>query len=174
MKNNVKFITRTAVLIALLVVVQFVTKPLGQLVTGSCVNFVLIAATLLSGSWSAVLVALVSPFLASLFGIGPVIHALIPLVALGNLVLVLIYTLIVSKKTTLFAWVAGIVVGAVVKYLVLYLTIVRLALPLLNLPEAQVKAMSAAFGITQLITALIGGVIAMIAVPLVQKALRAK
>ena len=38
MNQTTKTITRTAVLLALLVVLQTVTKAAGQIVTGSCVN----------------------------------------------------------------------------------------------------------------------------------------
>ena len=41
MNQTTKTITRTAVLLALLVILQTVTKAAGQIVTGSCVNCVL-------------------------------------------------------------------------------------------------------------------------------------
>ena len=53
MKEKTIWITKTAVLIALLVVLQGMTKPLGQLVTGSCVNAVLAIAALLAGTFTA-------------------------------------------------------------------------------------------------------------------------
>ena len=43
------WIARTAVCLALLLAVQFFTKSLGQLVTGSCVNLVLAVAALIGG-----------------------------------------------------------------------------------------------------------------------------
>ena len=44
MKKKILWITRTAVLIALLVTLQWATSGLGQFVTGSCVNAVLYLA----------------------------------------------------------------------------------------------------------------------------------
>lgn len=41
MNKKTLWITETAVMIALLVALQWATKPLGQFVTGSCVNLVL-------------------------------------------------------------------------------------------------------------------------------------
>ena len=38
--GKIKWITRTAVFIALLVAFQYATKPMGQYVTGSAVNFI--------------------------------------------------------------------------------------------------------------------------------------
>ena len=58
MKTKIRWITETAVMLALLVSLQAITKPLGQLVTGSCVNAVLVVATLTAGVWSGVAVAL--------------------------------------------------------------------------------------------------------------------
>lgn len=70
MKKTV-WIARTAVCLALLIAIQFLTKSLGQLVTGSCVNLVLAIAALIGGVWSGVTVAVISPFCAYLLGIGP-------------------------------------------------------------------------------------------------------
>ena len=48
MRKNVRWITETAVMLALLIALQALTKPLGQLVTGSCVNAVLAVSVLLA------------------------------------------------------------------------------------------------------------------------------
>jgi len=49
MNKKIRWITETAILLALLVTLQAVTKPAGQLVTGSCVNTILAVAVLLGG-----------------------------------------------------------------------------------------------------------------------------
>ena len=77
MKKTV-WIARTAVCLALLIAIQFLTKSLGQLVTGSCVNLVLAIAALIGGVWSGVTVAVISPFCAYLLGIGPAFLPLVP------------------------------------------------------------------------------------------------
>ena len=52
MKNkNVRLIVRTAVMLALLVVLQAATKAAGQFVTGSCVNAVLAVSAWMCGVW---------------------------------------------------------------------------------------------------------------------------
>ena len=61
MKKTI-WIVRTAVCLALLLVLQVATKSLGQFVTGSCVNLVLAMAALTGGVWSGVIVAVISPF----------------------------------------------------------------------------------------------------------------
>ena len=60
MSKKVRWITETAVMLALLVALQALTKPLGQLVTGSCVNAVLAVSVLLAGLSSGIIVALAS------------------------------------------------------------------------------------------------------------------
>lgn len=70
MNKKTLWITETAVMIALLVALQWATKPLGQFVTGSCVNLVLGVSALVGGLWCGLTVALVSPFFAFLLGIG--------------------------------------------------------------------------------------------------------
>ena len=83
MKKKVLWITETAVMLALLVVLQWLTKPLGQFVTGSCVNAVLAIAVLFCGMSSGITVALVSPVCAYLLGIAPQILT-VPAIMIGN------------------------------------------------------------------------------------------
>ena len=59
MNKKTLWITETAVMIALLVALQWATKPLGQFVTGSCVNLVLGVSALVGGLWCGLTVALV-------------------------------------------------------------------------------------------------------------------
>ena len=61
MRKKVLWITETAVMLALLVTLQALTKPMGQLVTGSCVNAVLAISVLLVGMSSGITIALISP-----------------------------------------------------------------------------------------------------------------
>ena len=49
MMKKTAWIARTAICLALLLCLQFVTKSLGQFVTGSCVNLVIAMAALI---WS--------------------------------------------------------------------------------------------------------------------------
>ena len=157
-------------MIAVLVALQFATKAMGQFVTGSCVNMVLVVATLCGGFWCGFATALVSPFLAYLLGIGPALIQLVPAIALiqlvpaialGNISLAAIYALI-YKKVADKVWlrdVLAVVLAAAVKLAVLFLLIVKILIPLLALPDKQAAMMSAMFSWPQLVTALIGGVL---------------
>ena len=83
MRKNIRWITETAVMLALLMALQALTKPMGQLVTGSCVNAVLAITVLLVGMGSGIAVALCSPVCAFLLGIAPNFVTVLPIMA-GN------------------------------------------------------------------------------------------
>ena len=170
MKKRILWITETAVMLALLIVLQWATKPLGQIVTGSCVNAVLAVSVLLGGLWCGLTVALVSPFCAFLLGIGPQLIAIIPAIALGNAVLVLMLHFVYGKHIwrRVLAWLGA----AVAKFGVLYLVVVQLICRVLPLKQPQIDTFTAMFSAPQLVTALIGGGVALLIVPVLKKALR--
>lgn len=174
--KKVIFITQTALFLALLVTLQYVTSAMGQqLVTGSVVNFVLIAACLTAGYKSGLVVALVSPFLARFFGIGPQLIQIVPVIAVANVVYVTCYSAMKFGKNEKFKyikWPLFIVLGAVLKYLVLSLGVTKVVLPLCKVPAPMVAKLTVMFGINQLITALIGGVLAAMVVPLVKRGIK--
>ena len=172
MKNKTFWIAETAVMIALLVALQWATKALGQFVTGSCVNLVLGVSTLVGGVWCGAVVALVSPFCAFLVGVGPAKLAIVPFIAVGNLVLVLVLHFIAGGKPLGLRSYLAVAAAAVCKFVVLFLLVTRVAIPALNLPEAAASAMSASFSWPQLVTAAIGGVIAVTIAPAIRKALK--
>jgi len=174
------WITRTAALIALLIVFQWGLGALtgsNQYIVGSAVNLVLIISAVVGGLYSGITVAIVSPFLAYFLGVGPQFIAMIPFIALGNLVLVLIWYFIAKNADASTAGYVRIsvalVVGAVAKFGVLYFTIVKYAIPhLLTLPAQKVSVMSLMFSWPQLVTAAIGGIIALLIIPTLRKVVR--
>ena len=167
---GVKMLARTAILIALLVALQYATASLGQLVTGSCVNLVLAVAALYAGLWSGAIVAILSPLFAFLLSIGPANIALVPCIALGNLVFVLVLFVLGQKLEKLPGNLLAVLAAAVCKFLALYLGVVRIVLPLLGLPAQKAAVMGNMFSWPQLVTALIGGALAMLIVPQLKKA----
>ncbi len=165
---NTKNLTRTAILIALLVALQAATKPLGnQFITGSCVNLVLAVAALFCGPASASIVAIVSPFFAYLLGIAPQIW-LAPAIALGNLVYVLILCALSKSVKGNAGGIVSVVVGALCKFAVLFVVIVKLLIPMSKLPAP----VALQFSWPQIVTALIGGCLALVIVPALKKAFK--
>ena len=174
-KQRILWITRTAIFIALLIVLQASTAMLGNtLITGACVNLMLIMSVMTCGLGSGLTVAAISPVMAKLIGIGP-LWSLIPFMLAGNITLVLLWHFIGHRKigkNQYVAYITALVVAAISKFLVLYFSIVRIAVPLLlDLPEPQAKVISNMFSIHQLITASLGGVIAIVLFPRLKKAI---
>ena len=161
-KRATQTLTRTAALLALLVILQAVTKPAGQLVTGSCVNAVLAVGALLLSVPGALVLALVSPFLAFALGIGPQLLPVVPAIAVGNGVYVLLLGWLGGKARSGAARWGSLALAAVAKFLALYLLVVQLLCRVLSLPEKQTAVFSAMFSWPQLVTALVGGVLALV------------
>lgn len=172
MKKQILWITETAVMLALLVTLQALTRSAGQYVTGSCVNLILAVTTLAAGLGSGAAVALLSPFFAFLLGIGPQLLPIVPAISVGNLLYVLLLWGIAGRNLhslprKLLAWLGA----AGGKAAALYLLVVRLLCAALDLPQKQVAVFTAMFSWPQLVTALAGGGVALLAVPIVRKAL---
>ena len=174
-KQRILWITRTAVFIALLVVWQAASAPLGNtLITGSIVNLLLIVSVMTCGLASGLTVASVSSFMAKLLGIGP-LWSLIPFMIAGNVTLVLLWHFIGNRNMggkRYMAYITALIVAAISKFLVLYIGIVRIAIPiLLGLPEQQAAAITSIFSVSQLFTASVGGALAFVLIPRLKKAI---
>lgn len=169
LRQRTLWVTRTGVLIALLVVLQWATSAMGQYVTGSCVNAVLAVASLAGGLWSGVTVAALSPFCAKLFGIGPQLIQIVPAIAVGNLVFVAALHFFCRHQKIL-----GLVLSAAAKFAALYLLVVKFIVPMLaaNLKPQQIATFSAMFSWPQLVTALIGGGVALAILPVLKRAIK--
>lgn len=179
MKQKIRWITQTAVMLALLVSLQALTKGFGQLVTGSFVNAVLAVAVLIGGLGCGITVALVSPVLAFLLGIAPQILT-VPAIMAGNSVYVLLLHLLADRDSRkLIRQIAAWLVAAVAKFAVLYAVVVGLICGVLSdallaagtLKPPMLQALPATFSWPQLVTALIGGAVALLIVPVLKKAL---
>ena len=175
-KKKLLWITRTAIFVALLIVTQVTTVPLGNtLVTGTLVNMLLIVCVMTGGLASGITVALISPLMAKLLGIGP-LWSLIPFIAAGNTTLVLIWNFLGNRNMgrKIFAYIVALIAAAAGKFLILYLGIVQIAVPVfLGLPEKQAAVISNMFSIPQLFHAMIGGALATALLPVLKKAIRA-
>ena len=179
MNKKIRFITETAVMLALLVSLQALTKPMGQLVTGSCVNAVLAVSALVGGLGCGLTVALISPVLAYLLGIAPQILT-VPAIMVGNSVFVILLALLADKTgKNLVKQVVAWISAAVAQFAALYAIVVLLICGVLSvqllasgvMKAPMLKALPATFSWPQLFTALIGGAVALVIVPVLRKAL---
>ena len=150
--KRVLWLTETAALTALLIILQTVTKPAGQYVTGSCVNAVLAVSALAVGVGSGLTVALLSPFFA-------VFVALLGLLAGG-------------RDLPLWRSAGAVLAAAVCKFGALYLLVVKLLCTVLPLKEPQIAAFTVMFSYPQLVTALAGGAVGLLLAPVLRRALK--
>lgn len=177
MKSKIRWITQTAVMLALLVTLQYFTKGFGQLVTGSFVNAVLAVSVLLAGLSSGVTVALVSPVMAYLLGIAPQVLT-VPVIMVGNLLYVVMLHLLSGKSILrrITAWVLAANVKFFALYTMVSYVICDLLAPMLLekglLKTPMLTALPATFGAMQLVTALIGGGVALLITPVLKKAIK--
>ncbi len=146
--NKIKFITRTGILLAVALVVQMGGFP--QPITGPLINTILYLAALLVGSWSGIIIGVCTPVIAFMRGIlPPPLGPMIPFIALGNGVLVVVFSLLKGKNKIL-----GIILASLVKYAILATTVKFIV----DVPDKIAQIMS----LPQLFTALIGGGVALL------------
>ena len=157
-ENKIQWITRTAILLAVALVFQLGGFP--QPISGPVVNTVLYLAAMIVGMSSGIVIGIFTPLVAFMTGIMG-FPPMIPFIAAGNALLVIVFVLL--KK---YHHILGIVAASFFKFILLAASIRLLANFFLeNVPEPIIQAMS----LPQLFTALAGGVLALI----VYKALEA-
>ena len=165
MSNNskkIQFMTRTALLLALVITLQMAGRfiPNNNFIVGPLVNACLLVSTALAGVWSGIIIAVASPFTSLINNHAPVAAALLPFapfVAAGNAVYVLSYYLLRKKSA-----IAGVGIGSVLKFGFLYAAI-NIFLQVFNFPKFA-KVLTFLFSWPQLVTALLGGVVALAAI----------
>jgi riboflavin transporter len=171
MNKSTKNIARSSLFLAIAIVFQFLGRSLpqiSQIFVGPAVNTVLILAAAICGIWWGVAVGSLTPLLAWLLGQLPAAFGpFIPFIMLGNAIFVIIFC--VFKPYKKFGEAVGIIVGSFIKFLFLYISASKLIILLnlgINVKVAQKLTM--AMGIIQLITALAGGIIALIIIKLLK------
>lgn len=178
--KKLRWITETALLLALLIILQAVTKSFGQLVTGTCVNAILAIAVLYSGIGSGMTVALLSPVFAWLLGIAPQILT-VPAIMAANAVYVGVLWAITGGQTERFKRaLAACLLAAAAKFVTLYAIVVLGICKLLAdtltaqglLKKPMLAVLTANFSWPQLVTALLGGTLAFLIAPALKKALK--
>ena len=179
--NRVRIVTRTALGVALVVVAQLIGKMIPaiavifgpfsvrQLITGTLVNCILVVFTLRVGMWSGVLIGVLSAVLATLLGVGPIIPAVTPLIAVGNALICVAFWLVAVKAKQ--SAVVAALAGAVVKCAFLWPT-VPAVIALVGAPEQQAKMLGVMFSWPQGVTALCGGLLGAYIAKLLKRAVR--
>lgn len=170
MKNNTRFLTRTALLLAIAIAFQIFGRfiPYNNLIVGPIVNAVLIVATYTAGFWSGTSIAVIAPLVSAFTNkaaIAPLIITFSPFIILGNFIIVLAFHLLRRKNM-----IAGVAAGAVCKFAFLYASIAIFTSVVKMKPQVAVT-LTNLFSWPQLMTAVIGGILALIVITLAGKQL---
>lgn len=187
MNRKIRWITETAVMLALLICLQWVgsfvpDQLTKQLITGICVNCVLAVTVLLVGMSSGVTVAVISPVCAFLFGIAPNFITVVPIM-LGNACFVVLLRLLYGKPVWRRA--GALAAAATVKFGLLYVLVVKVICGVASgallgkklgqtvlLAPPMLKMLPVMFAWPQLVTALAGGILALLITPSLARVLK--
>ncbi len=165
-KNNNLNLAYGAILITLLIIFQYTTSFFSnQLLTGMCVNLILSLTVFKTDLKTIFFVALISPSLAFCLGIGPKIPLLIPFLIVSNCIFMyLIWIgLQYSKKKNKYSFVfifGGIVLGAILKSLFIFISSIYILPLFLILNNIQKNILGSAFSFIACISAILGGILA--------------
>ncbi|MBQ8769325.1 MAG: hypothetical protein IJZ15_06755 [Oscillospiraceae bacterium] len=186
MNKKIRWITETAVMLALLICLQWVgsfipEQMTKQLITGTCVNAVLAITVMFVGMSSGITVAVISPVCAFLFGIAPNFITVAPIMV-GNVCFVVLLKLLTGRA--IWRQAVALIAAAVVKFGVLYILVVKVICGVASgallgkklgdivvLAPPMLKMLPTMFAWPQLVTALAGGTLALLIVPTLRKAL---
>lgn len=158
-QKSTRFVTLTGMFFALTLVVQILGFP--QMVTGPLVNAMLLLTTIFAGVVSGVFIGLFTPWVALLRGILPApLGPLVPFIMIGNAAFTIVFSLFRRRGGVLLE-VTGVVLGAFAKYLILS----QAARVLVHLPPRIAQMMQ----VPQLVTALLGGAIALLLVQVLRR-----
>ena len=185
MSKKIRTITQTAAMLTLLICLQRVGSmmpdTIKQIVTGTFVNCVLAVTVLIVGLGGGNTVALISPVCAFLLGIAPNLVTVVPIM-IGNTCYVVLLKLLMGKS---WRQPVALITAAAVKFGVLYLLVVKVICGLASgallgkklgdtivLAPPMLKMLPVMFTWPQLITAITGGVLALLIVPVVRKGIK--
>lgn len=157
LEDRTRIIARTAILLALTAAIQITGRyfttflgPVNMFVVGTLVNACLLISVEYAGIKGASVVAFIAPFTAVLTG-APVPIPFLPFIGVANFILVLVFHLL--RRT-----IAGIAVGAILKFSFLFASI-AVFLKMTSLPAKLVGALYFSFSWPQIVTALLGGMV---------------
>lgn len=166
MKMKTRQITVSAIMLAICIASQFF-KNLSVYITGPVINAALILTVLYAGLACGIILSIITPVTAFFITGSPVmaaIPAMFPCIMAGNAILVLCVVLLKGKLGSKAGFPVSIVIGSILKGLFMGVVISLIILPNM-LPEKMapmLKVLQLQFSLTQVVTALIGGVYAFI------------
>jgi hypothetical protein len=170
--RNVNDLMKASLFLALAIVFQVVGKTfpgISQFFVGPAVNAILILTAVICGGFYGILVGCLTPLLAFLTGqLASALGPFIPFIIIGNILFV--FSFVILNKQGKYGKYLGILIGALIKYIFLWISASKLILLFnLNMPAKVANKLAIAMGIPQLVTAIIGGVIALMLIEILRK-----
>jgi hypothetical protein len=161
-KFSTRFMTRTAILLALTVAVQMagrsIPAPANSYIVGPLVNACILISTAFVGLTGGIIISILAPFTSLINNhavIAPILLLFAPFIAIGNMLLAFCFHILKKKSQ-----VAGIIIGAILKFGFLFGAIKLFVNLKGDIKPKIVSNLVSLFSFPQLITALIGGIIA--------------
>lgn len=173
MKIRTRQITITAIMLAICIISQFF-KNLSVYITGPIINAALILTVLYAGTVCGIILSVITPitsFFITGASIMAAIPAMFPCIMAGNMILAASVGLLHGKLGKNSGLSVSIVIGSVPKSVFMGILISLIILPSF-LPvkmQPMLHALQIQFSVTQLITALIGGVYAVMIAAVLKK-----
>ncbi|HEY8423092.1 MAG TPA: ECF transporter S component [Thermoclostridium sp.] len=164
MRRNIRFVTRTALLLAVAILFQYLGKYMGtynNFIVGPIVNAVLLIATEIVGIFSGIFISVAAPLVSALTNkaaIAPVILAFSPFIMAGNAIYAVIYALL-NKRKTISSGILAVVAASILKFGFLFGSVLAFT-RFMNINEKVAGVLIGLFSWPQLVTALIGGAVA--------------
>ena len=172
MKIRTKQITVTAIMLAICILSQFF-KNLSVYITGPIINAALILTVLYAGTVCGIILSIITPVTSFFITGSPImaaIPAMFPCIMIGNIILVLCVGLLHTKFGAKAGLPVSIGIGAVLKQ---FHGNLNFSDHSSDIPSgknaADASRLTAQFSLTQLITAIIGGVYAVIIAAVLKK-----
>ncbi|QAA35140.1 ECF transporter S component [Clostridium manihotivorum] len=170
-KINSNGLSKSALLLAIAIAFQLIGRTIpeiNQFLVGPIINAVLLLSVYICGVKWGVLTAALTPILAWVVGqLAAPMAPFIPFIIIGNIIYVILFG---SVREKIYGIYIGIILGSFVKFLFLSLSASHLVKLLkLGIPTKVLDKLVLSMGVPQLITALAGGIIAMVLIQILSK-----
>lgn len=169
MNDKTKKLVYAAALLAICIISQFL-KNLSVFITGPIINACLIICVMTAGFQYSIILSIITPITAAIITGNPLmkmVPAVLPFIALGNVVIVVCVYFLKDKIKKPLGFPVSMVIGSLLKALVMWLTLSLWIIPTMVPGVApklvdKIPVFQNTFSMVQLITALIGSVLAYI------------
>lgn len=170
--GNTKKLIRTSLFLAVAIVFQIIGRnvpQINQFMVGPVVNAILLLTTFICGIFWGAAIGILTPLLALLVGqLAAPLGFFVPFIMIGNFIFVICFGILMNKGK--WGKYAGIAAGAILKFFFLSFASSKLIGMIgMNVPKKVLAKLMMAMSTPQLVTALIGGIIALVFIEILNR-----